>query len=277
MKKRILSIIAVMVLGISLLLSGCGSKESGENGESDSAGDSEKKEKITIGTSTVCTDLAYSGVESLEEMGYEVEIVTFDDYFLPNQALIEGSIDANLYQHTPFLDMYNEENGTDIMMLDPPLWNYWSGIYSVKADSIEELPDGGKAGLPEDASNLDLDLKRLQEAGIIKLVDEEKELYDIADIVENPHGYEFIQVDGTKYENMDDYALITGSSNTMASSGIDPTEHLLKKFVDESLAHGMCILPDNKDAQWVEDLMKAYMSDEAKAAVPASAGFEAEF
>lgn len=235
------------------------------------------KSKIVIGTSGVCTDIAYSGVEALEEMGYEVEIIVFDDYFLPNQALVEGSIDANLYQHPPFLNMYNEEKGTDIIMLDPHLWGYWSGLYSTKADTIEDLPDGGKVGVAKDASNLDLDLKRIQEAGLIKLTDEEKELYDIADIVENPHNYEFTNVDGNKYENMDEYTFITGSSNTMASSGIDPTEHLLMKFQETELIHGMCVLPENKDAQWVKDLMSAYTSDKAKAAVPASAGFEPAF
>lgn len=271
MKKRLLSAMTATLIVASLLV-GCGSGNSDTEGSKE-----EEKTKIVIGCSNVAVDMANSGVKPLEAMGYEVEIQVFDDYFLPNEALVEGSLDANLYQHEPFLKMYNDENGTDIMMLEPKLWNYWSGIYSVKTDSIEDLPDGGIVGLPEDASNLDLDLRRLQEAGIIKLTDEEKELYDLADIVENPHKYEFVHADGNKYLNMEDYALVTGSSNTMASAGVDPTEHLLKRFVDDSLAHGMCIMPENKDKQWVKDLMEAYTSDEAKASIPESAGFEAVF
>lgn len=269
MKKKILSVLLCVTM-IAALAVGCSGKKEEEKTE-------EKKTKLVIGTSSVAVDMAESGVESLEEMGYEVEIKVFDDYFLPNQALVEGSLDANLYQHEPFLDTYNEEKGTDIVMLEPKLWNFWTGLYSVKADSIEELPDGGKVAVAEDASNLDLDLKRLEEVGLIKLTDEEKELYGLADIVENPHNYEFVQADHTKYVNMDDYTLLTGSSNTMASAGVDPTEHLLKSFVDESLAHGMCILPGNKDTQWAKDLMKAYTSDKAKASIPESAGFEAVF
>ena len=271
MKKKVFALLFAIVFCMGMLLTGCGS-----GSESEGTAEAEKT-KLVIGTSSVCVDLANSGVEELEKMGYEVEIKVFDDYFLPNQALVEGELDANLYQHEPFLNMYNDEKGTDIMMLEPQLWGYWSGFYSTKCDSVETLPDGGLVGIAEDASNQDLDLRRMQEAGIIKLTDEEKELYDIADIVENPHGYEFITADHTKYKNMDEYSFITGSSNTMAADGIDPTENLIMRFDEEDLIHGMCILPENKDAQWVQDLMAAYTSDAAKANVPESAGFYANF
>lgn len=269
MKKKIVSVLLAVAM-VATTAVGCGAKS--EEKEETGA-----KKSIKIGTSMVCVDLAESGKEALEEMGYEVEVVTFDDYFLPNQALVEGSIDANLYQHTPFLNQYNEEKGTDIVMLEPILWDYYAGIYSVKADSIETLPDGGIVGLEQDASNIDLDLRRLEEAGIIKLTDEEKDLYNIADIVENPHGYEFKEADYNRFKNMDDYAFIVGTSNTMASYGVDPTQHLLKKFLQKELAHGMCVLAENKDADWVKDLMKAYTSDSAKEYVTPDKGFEPAF
>ncbi|MGF0033307.1 MetQ/NlpA family ABC transporter substrate-binding protein [Bariatricus sp. SGI.154] len=271
MKKRLLSACLCGVMAATMIV-GCGGKEKEET----SSGE-EKKDKIIIGTSSVSVDLAESGVEALEDMGYEVELKVFDDYFLPNEALVEGSIDANFYQHKPFLDTYNEEKGTDIQMLEPKLWNFWAGIYSVKADSIDDLPDGGIVGVAEDASNIDQDLRRLQEAGIIKLTDEEKDQYDIADIVENPHNYEFIQADHIKYTNMDDYTLVIGTSNTMASFDVDPTENLLQSFVDDSLALGMCVMPENADTQWAKDIMKAYTSDKAKEYVKPATGFEAVF
>ena len=269
MKKKVFALVFAMLFCMSMILTGCG------GGGSEEA--APEKTKIIIGTSNVSIDLADSGVKALEDMGYEVEVKVFDDYFLPNQALIEGSIDANLYQHKPFLDMYNDENDSDIVMLEPTLWNFWAGMYSTKADSIEDLPEGGLVGVAEDASNLDLDLRRMQDVGLIKLTDEEKELYDIADVVENPHNYEFVNADHTKYKNMDEYTFLIGTSNTMASSGVDPTQHLLKKFSDDTLALGMCVMPENQDAQWVKDLMAAYTSDEAKAAVPETTGFEPYF
>ena len=99
MKKKVVSLLLASMMVLTML-AGCGSKNEGAGGEK-----KEDKKHLVIGTSTVSIDLAESGVEALEEMGYEVEIKSFDDYFLPNQALVEGSLDANLYQHEPFLSI----------------------------------------------------------------------------------------------------------------------------------------------------------------------------
>lgn len=288
LRTRVLSV-CLCGLMTAALLTGCGGKEESAPAQEDTAEETsaentdegqdgqEKKDKLVIGTSSVSVELAESGVEVLEDMGYEVELKVFDDYFLPNEALVEGSLDADFYQHEPFLDTYNDEKGTDIEMLEPKLWNFWAGIYSVKTDSIKDLPKGGIVGVAEDASNIDQDLRRLQEAGIIKLTDEEKDQYDIADIVENPYEYEFVQADHIKYTNMDDYALVIGTSNTMASFDVDPTENLLQSFTDDSLALGMCVMPENADTQWAKDIMEAYTSDKAKEYVKPETGFEAVF
>ena len=263
---------ATAVAGMGL--AACGSSTS-DSGSSDGAAE-ETKSKIIIGTSTVSIDLANSGVAPLEKMGYEVEVTSFEDYVLPDDALVEGSIDVNFYQHVPYMENYNDSKGADIMMMEPLLYNFYSGIYSTKADSIETLPDGGTVGLATDASNLNEDLKRCQEAGIITLLDEPSsgEFYTFADIVDNPHGYEFVTADHKKYTNMDDYAFVIGTSNTMAEAGVDPTQHLLKKFMDDSLAQGISIMPENADTQWAKDIMSAFTSSEAIDSVPASSGFE---
>lgn len=272
MKREIVSLLGCTVM-LSMLMAGCGSSDSGSDSEEQT---SETKDKIIIGTSSVSKDLAESGREELENMGYEVEIKVFDDYVLPNDALVEGSVDANIYQHEPYMDNYNESNGTNIVMLSPKLWNYYSGLYSVKADSLEELPDGGPIGIAEDASNISEQLQELQEAGLITLNDEPSsgEFFTLADVIDNPHGYEIITGGGNKYQNMEDFTALIGTSNTMAEAGIDPTEHLLMKFVDNELAEGMCVMEENQDAEWVKDLMTAYTSDAAKENVPASTGFE---
>lgn len=212
----------------------------------------------------------------LEKMGYEVEIMVFDDYVLPNDALVEGSIDANLYQHEPYMENYNQSNDSDIVMLSPKLYNYYSGLYSTKADSLETLPDGGKIGIAEDPSNIHEQLKQLQEAGLIQLSEKPSsgDFYTIADVMENPHGYEFAQGDGNKYKNKDDYTCLIGTSNTMATAGVDPTQNILKKYVDSNLAEGMCVMKKNQDTQWVKDIMAAYTSQSARDKVPASSGFE---
>lgn len=270
MKKKLLTVLLVGAMAMSL--AACGGNSKPDSNKTDDG----KKTKIVIGTSSVSKDLAESGKEELEGKGYEVEIKVFDDYVLPNDALVDGSLDANLYQHEPYMDNYNKSNNSEIIMLTPKLYNYYSGLYSTKADKIEDLPEGGKIGIAEDASNISEQLQQIQEAGLIKLSDKPSsgEFYTVADIVENPKNYEFTTGDGNKYKNMDDYTAIIGTSNTMAEAGVDPTQHLLKKFVNNDLAEGMCVMKENKDKDWVKDLMDAYTSDAAKANVPVSSGFE---
>jgi D-methionine transport system substrate-binding protein len=243
--------------------------------ESNSKND-EKKE-IVIGVSSVSKDLGYSGKEELEKMGYKVDIKVFDDYVLPNNALVEGSIDANFYQHESYMINYNKSKKSDIVMLEPKLYNYYSGLYSVKANKIEDLPEGGYIGIAEDASNMSEQLKQFEEAGLIKLNDKPSigEFFTPADVIENKKNYKFGQGDGNKYKNMEDYTCLIGTSNTMAEAGIDPTKNLLKKFVDPELALGISVIKENKDKQWVNDIMKAYSSEVAKSKVPKESGFEA--
>jgi len=269
MNKKIIGLL-LCVLMIGSFAVGCSSSNSSEK---DGSG---KKTTIKIGTSTVSKDLAESGKEALEAMGYKVEITVFDDYVLPNDALVEGTLDANFYQHEPYMINYNNSRNADIVMLQPKLYNYFTGLYSVKADSIENLPDGGAVGIARDAANISEQLKQLQEAGIITLSDKPAagEFYTVADIVANPHNYNFVESDHTKYKNMNDYTIVIGTSNTMAEAGVDPTKNILKKFVDNDLTQGICVLSGNKDAKWVTDMMTAYTSDEAIANVPASSGFE---
>lgn len=270
MKKRILGVLLIVSMFVSLAI-GCSSKT-----ENKAQSKAEEKNTIKIGTSSVSKDLADSGKKALEAMGYKVEIIVFDDYVLPNNALVEGTLDANFYQHEPYMDNYNKSHNTDIIMLQPKLFNYYTGIYSVKASSIEQLPNGGAVGIAQDASNISVQLQQLQEAGIIKLSDKPAagEFYTVADIVDNPHDYTFVQSDHMKYKNMKDYTIVVGTSNTMATAGVDPTKNLLKKFVDDKLPLGMCVLAKNKDAKWAKDIMTAYTSKEAIDYVPASSGFE---
>lgn len=209
--------------------------------------------------------MAESAIVPLEEMGYEVDIVMFDDYFTPNVALAEGSIDANFYQHQPFLDMYNAENGTDIVML-APCFLYYGGIYSVNYSNLEELKAaGGKFAIAQDASNQSLDLLTLRELGLISLTEEEKELYSVADITDNPYNFEFVYMDkNVAYSSIDEFAAFIGTSNTMAEFGLDPTQNQLYYIDHSNEALGVCVRAEDADTDWAADLVAAYTSDAAK-------------
>ena len=243
-------------MAVGMLLSAGNHASGAENGE---------KKVIRVGASPEAIPLVKSGVAPLEEMGYKVEVVTFDDFFVPNISLDEGSIDANFYQHRPFLDTYNRKNGTNIVMLIP-LYNYSNTIYSTKAGSIKDIPEGGKFGIANDASNIDKNLRLLENAGLITLTKKKKDQYTIIDIVDNPKKLDFVQLDyKQRISAMDELAGIVSGSNTVFMSGLDPMKNAIYREVDDNYALGPCINGNtgNKSDKWVKDLTAAYTSTKA--------------
>ena len=249
-------LLLVLALTVGMLLSAGNNASGAENSE---------KKVIRVGASPEAIPLVESGVASLEAMGYMVEVVPFDDFFVPNVSLDEGSIDANFYQHRPFLDNYNRKNGTNIVMLIP-LYNYSNTIYSKKAGSIKDIPEGGKFGISNDASNIDKNLRLLQKAGLIKLTSDKKGLYSIIDIIDNPKNLTFVQLDyKQRISAMDELAGIVCGSNNVFMSGVNPMENAIYKEVDNNYALGPCINGNtaNKNDKWVKDLIAAYTSIKA--------------
>lgn len=269
MKRFKILFVTMAVIALLATLTACG----GDNGNNDAQAETKTTLRIaTIPISRVATE---SGVAPLEEMGYEVEIIMFDDYVTPDTALDEGSIDANLYQHQQFLDNFNAEHGTDIVMLAPCVY-YFGGIYSENYTSLDDLKAngaGGKIAVQQDATNQSMDLLAIEEAGLITLTDEEKALYSIADIVDNPYNFEFVYMTrNVIYSSREELAAYMGTSNTMVEFGLDPTENQLYyvNYIDDAL--GICVNAKDADTQWAQDILTAYTSDEAKQYVLDNAG-----
>ena len=272
MKKLLIVLLSVLLL--ASFVAGCTNNTDTTAGTTDNVTDTKgtspdpNKTIIRIGASADAIPLVDSGVSSLEAMGYEVEVVTFDDFFVPNVSLDEGSIDANFYQHEVFLNNYNSEKGTNIVMLDPSMYNYFLGFYAKDVASVDELPEGGKIGIANDAANIDQFLRVMDKWGIIGLTDEQKDLYGTADIVDNPKNFELVQLDYTQrcaaYDGGDLAAMVC-ASNTMFMAGLNPTENLFFDEVDNDYALGICINANtySLDDQWVQDMMTAYTSNEA--------------
>ena len=144
MKRKLISMLMAAVM---IVMTGCGA--SGQ----DSKEDDGEKTTIKLGVRADGLDMAEAIRESVKEKGYELDVTTFDDSIQPNVALEEGSIDVNWYQHKPYLDSYNEENGTDFVMLEPYTHYPLFAMYSSKYDSVEEIPEGATIGLCNDATN----------------------------------------------------------------------------------------------------------------------------
>ena len=166
--KKITSLILALVLAFSLVsLSACGRKATDAK-NSDSADD----KVITVGASaTPHAEILEQVKQALADEGYELKIVTYDDYVLPNQALADGTLDANYFQHKPYLDSFNAKNGTNLVSVGAIHYEPF-GIYGNGVTDLKGLAKGATIIIPADDSNETRALFLLQQEGLIKLPDD---------------------------------------------------------------------------------------------------------
>ena len=258
MKKTtaILSLIAIVATA-SLI----GYARSNTNSKTPSNG-VEEKTTIKVGVRADGIEMIELLRKNFESKGYKLVVIPFEDSIQPNVALKEKSVDANWFQHIPYLTSYNEKNGTDFVMVEPYTHYPLFSMYSDKYGSIAEIPDGVKIGVCNDASNQARGLNMLQAHGLIKLDDSVK-IPTIYDIKENPHNFEFVEAEMTTLANsMTDYGAICLAAAHMATAGLDGTNYICQSMDGKDYALGFVVNPENKDAQWLQDLIKSSQIDE---------------
>ena len=189
--KKITSLILALVLAFSLVsLSACGDKATDDK-NSDSADD----KVITVGASaTPHAEILEQIKQALADEGYELKIVTYDDYVLPNQALADGTLDANYFQHKPYLDSFNAKNGTNLVSVGAIHYEPF-GIYGNGVTDLKDLAKGATIIIPADDSNETRALFLLQQEGLIKLPDDADAAKGVStlDIVDDG-GYNIVTV-----------------------------------------------------------------------------------
>lgn len=160
---------------------------------------------------------------SLAAEGITLEIIEFTDYVMPNKALDGGDLDANYFQHKPYLDNFNKENGTKLTSATAihfePL-----GVYPGKTATLEALPDGGTIAVPNDPSNEARSLLLLQKLGLITLKDGVGLEATPLDITENPKNLQFQEIEAAQLTRLlpdVDLAVING--NYAVGAGVDGT------------------------------------------------------
>lgn len=178
--KRIANLVLAAVLAVGVLAGCGGAKESPGNGgqtaqqapgQNQAQTQEQAKEPVTLKVGATVTPhseiLEFIKDEALAE-GIKLEIIVFTDYVQPNLALAEGDLDANYFQHLPYLEKFSEEHGLDLVSVGAihlePL-----GLYSLKLTSLDQLPDGAKVSIPDDPTNAGRALKLLHDHGLITL------------------------------------------------------------------------------------------------------------
>lgn len=187
--RKILGITLALILSLSLLAA-CGQKPAA----ADPAKPAAEKVVITVGASvTPHAEILAVIKPILEAKGYILDIKEFTDYVLPNTTLNEGDLDANYFQHTPYLELFNKEHGTKIVSVKVVHYEPM-GIFPGKTKAIADLQDGAKIAIPNDGSNEARALLLLEKEGLIKLKEGADFNATKLDIVENPKNLEIIEM-----------------------------------------------------------------------------------
>lgn len=157
------------------------------------------KEKIVIGTKPAFAEALESIFPELEARGYKAELKLINDTVQLNEAVEDGSVDVNFFQHDTFMNQFNDSRDAHLARVEEPLYEQVVGLYSRKYNSIDELPEGSTVAIQNDAVNRDRALKMLSDQDLLSLDPEagkDGSVYNITDIVENPKNINFKEVAG---------------------------------------------------------------------------------
>lgn len=203
--------------------------------------------------------------EDLKEEGITLEIVEFTDYIKPNISLDDNEIDANFFQHEPYLNDFKEEKDLDLISiggvhLEP------MGLYSSKFDSIEELEDGSEIAIPNDSTNGGRALLLLEQSGLITLKDSSDLLATESDIAENPKNLKFIALDAAQLPRVvDDIEGAVINGNYAIESGLIPTEDaILLEDEDSPYTNIVAIRNGEEEQERFVKLMELLQSDKVR-------------
>ena len=225
----------VAAAGLALALTACGGNSNAPATTAAASGSADNV--ITVGASpSPHAEILNAVADELKAEGYELKVVEYNDYVQPNVALSEGDLDANYFQHLPYLENYNEENGTDLVSASAIHFEPM-GLYAGKSSDIKNVPDGAKIAVPSDATNEARALLLLQDQGVIKLKDGVGLEATANDIEENPHNIELVEVEAAAVPRSlqdADFAVING--NYALSAGLDTSATLASEDASSEAA-----------------------------------------
>lgn len=201
-----------------------------------------------------------------DKKGLKIETVVFNDYTQPNEALERGEVDANAFQHQPYLDNQIKQNGYHIVRVGyTGVWPI--GLYTKKYKTVSEIPEGAVIGVPNDPSNEGRALRVLQNEGVIKLKDGTGILATIADITENPKKVEIKELDaGVVGRAIEDLDAAVVNTDWALKSGLTPANRIAQEPVaDNPYRNFIAVKQGSENEAWVKTLVSSYQNDVVKA------------
>lgn len=200
-----------------------------------------------------------------EKYNLDVELVSFNDYVVPNEALNNGDIDANAFQHLPYLEEQSKQRGYKLAVVGKTFL-YPIIAYSKKIKNISELKNGSTVVIPNDPTNGGRSLLLLQKNGLIKLKDGIGLLPKVTDIVDNPKQLKIVEIEAPQLPRvLDDKEVVIAiiNNNFAAQAGLDEAKNgIFKEDKDSPYVNLVVAREDNKNDEKVKNFIKAYQSDE---------------
>lgn len=265
MKRLSFSLLLLVVL--AMVVAGCGNTKNTNN-------KAEEQNKLKVGVIGGPEEEVWKvAKEVAAKDGLEIELVVFSDYAIPNQALEDGSLDANAFQHQPYLDTFNQNNGTHVVRLADTI-NNPIRIYSKSIKDLSELKDGDVLGLPNDPSNSGRALILFERAGLIKLKEGVGIAATVRDIAENPKHLVFKEMDAAFLPKaLGELTAAVINTNFALEGGLSVTEDAIySEPSDSPWVNIIAVREGETDKPIFQKLIKAYQSDEVKAYIEENYG-----
>jgi D-methionine transport system substrate-binding protein len=275
--KRILSFVLLTVF-IVASLAGCGKKEDTNSGSADNQakeesqgnGDSKELKKLVVGASvTPHSEILEKAKSILAKEGYDLQIIEYTDYVQPNVALDAGDLDANYFQHQPYLDQFNAERGMDLVSVAIIHYEPF-GVYPGKTKKIEDLKDGAQIAVPNDGTNEARALLLLEAQGLIKLKDGVGMDATKNDIAENPKKLDIVEIEAAQLaRSLQDVDLAVINGNFAIQAGLNVSKDAIAVEDKDSLAadtYGniIAVRKGDESREDIQALVKALQSDEVR-------------
>lgn len=254
----------LLIVTIALAFTGCKGKDNTTT--TTDGGNDASDNKIVFGVSPVPhAEITEALQEEFKKEGLEVEVKVFDDYVQPNLALDQGDIDANFFQHLPYLENFCKERNLDLVSIGKvhiePI-----GIYSDKIKSLDELKDGDSVLIPSDPTNGRRALLLLEKAGLITLTDNTKEDLTEKDINDNPKNLDFSAADPANVANLyKDVTIAAINTNFALGAGLNPSKDaLILEDKDSPYANIIAVKKGNENKEKFQKLVKVFNSEACK-------------
>ena len=266
--KKLLALTLALVLCLGLAACGGGtSTDTDTNGDATANGETIT---LTVGaTPNPHAEILAQVKDDLAAEGIDLVVKEYSDYVVPNTAVEEGDLDANYFQHTPYMEKFNEENGTHLVSVGKIHYEPM-GIYPGLTKTLEELPDGATIAVPNDATNEARALQLLAAQGLIELKEDAGLNATPNDITSNPKNLQFKELEAAMLpQTASEVDLSVINSNFAMEGGMNPaTDSLASEDADseaaQTFANIIAVKEGHENDPAIQALVKALQSDKVK-------------